>query len=174
MFKYEKAISLGIAFLFFVVKYKLKLCEIKLFYEYTFYICSPMKRFINKIWLLILLVAISGVTNEAFSEENVSDAVPFSVIVQEPSKAVLSTPNRNSLPEAELGGISWNGFKDFSSRAQRTLNTNYVSFRNTEKELIYHSEVLAKHKSKYYHSSVSPITYPTCEYYVFALRQIVI
>lgn len=130
------------------------------------------------IWIWVLLLTLCSITNRIFSgDERVSEEITLSLTIpQNYHPATISDPGRPSFPVAELGGINWTCFyKDFSSRVQRTINPTYdIALKNNDKEAIYYSEMLAKHRYKYYHTSISPITFPTCEYYVFALRHIII
>lgn len=139
-----------------------------------------MIKFLRSIGLLILLLfsfTIADKVSDVASTKAAEDT-SFSVQLSNVRQTTVAAPNSSQLPDAELGGVYGHTFyKDLSSNVQRSVNSGVdvnPMLRGNAKAAVFHQEVLTRQKAKYHPASLSPITYPTCEFFVFALRHIII
>lgn len=138
------------------------------------YLCSlGMERLLKYIMIVMLVSAAYNRANDVSagieSEENTC-SVPYTLA--EPQ--AFSSHELPFLPEAELGGIGISACQNTDSRALRIIaNLHQAALKSITRNISERQALLTKHWRKLCDYSVSS-SYPVCEYYIFALRHIII
>lgn len=77
--------------------------------------------------------------------------------------------------DAELGSIGLNAYQYADSRSLRTsFNAHTLALKNVTRNISNRQAILSKHWEKFCDSSILSVSHPVSEYYVFALRHIII
>lgn len=131
-----------------------------------------MMKILNTIWILVLAVAMCGFGDKAYS---ISEEVDSAVVFDSSYQSAVETSQKNFLADAELGGVTSTNLTVWLRGHHTNTNKEALHACKIEKRLsLSYDNVLAKHSLKHAGSTVPlNITY-SCEYYVFALRELLI
>ncbi|MDD3040588.1 hypothetical protein [Bacteroides sp.] len=131
-----------------------------------------MAKFVNIILFLLLAVALHGIANN-ISNENVEQneyAGTISLVHQDQ----IGAPQLPYLPVAELTS-NLQSHQISMSRVQRVQTGEYFFLlKNFLQNWAKRESSLSLHREKIYATTVSCYCQPACEYYVFALKHIII
>ena len=131
-----------------------------------------MAKFIKVILLLLFAVALHGVANNFFAEKPVETQEHAQVYKVDSQQ--VSTAQLPYLPEGELSSAS-QSHQIAASRIQRINLLEYsTSLRALAQQLQQRDAALAQHWGRIYDTTTSFSCHPASEYYVFALRRIII
>ena len=128
-----------------------------------------------KLILSLLLIAVLHVTvNNSLVEEDLYD--DSSVVSFSSGKYLFDNIQLPHLPDAELGSIGFYVQYSAPSRTSRTYsNGSAFSLRDIALIMAEREAMLCKHWQKLYDRFLLfSITHPISEYYIFALRHIII
>ena len=132
-----------------------------------------MARMIKSILFLLLVVVLHVSATDSLVKENLYEggSIPYSS--QQYSWDSLKLPY---LPDGELGSIGFYLQQPVSSRTNRThFDGSAFSLRDMTQIMSEREGMLFRHWQKLCNKSLlSSITHPVGEYYVFALKHIII
>lgn len=131
-----------------------------------------MDKFIKVILFLLFAVAFHGVANDFFAEKSVK--TPEHVLMYKVDTQQVSTAQLPYLPEGELSSAA-QSHQIATSRIQRINLLEYsISLKALAQQLQQREAALAQHWGRIYDTTTSFYCHPASEYYVFALRRIII
>lgn len=131
-----------------------------------------MARLVKIILFLLFAVAIHCVADNNFTDNSVENqeyALSYTIESQKVSSAQMPY-----LPEGEVshGGQS---HQTVTSRLQRINLLEYsISLKALVHKQSLREDALVQHQGRIYDTTTSYYCHPACEYYVFALRHILI
>lgn len=131
-----------------------------------------MAKFVKVILLLLFVVALYGVADDvsAIQAEHQTHAITSDRMTHE---SVVSQSDFSFLPEAELFGGSVPSHHVAMSRVQRAHQMQYsLSLKAFVQQIAKYAEVLSQHQGRIY--TTTTYCHPASQYYVFALRRIII
>lgn len=139
-------------------------------------------RLLRIIFALMLVCTLGSVASYVSSSETVSvddaslvtsRAIHMAEGTDAPS--AFSTPALPYMPDAEMGACGFVNQFFFSLRAQRSQLLHYLQVMRSSLELISHRMAQISHlQEKGYHMLSLTFARHACEYYVYALRHIII
>lgn len=135
------------------------------------YLQMNMARFVKVILFVLLAIAFHGATSNDFTDKQVEslDHITYSTDCQ----GQFSVPEFPSTPLAELTNLQ--GHQLSVTRIQRVqLGEYFVSLRNALQRCTDCENSLLQHLGRIYNTITSYYCQPSSEYYVFALRRIII
>lgn len=131
-----------------------------------------MAKYIKIIMFLLLTFVLHGVVSNVFTDSQVETqehAIPLSMKLPQQ----ISTPDYPCTPVAELTNLQ--GQQQSVSRIQRVqLGEYFSSLKNALQCCAYCENSLSQHLRRIYNTTTSYDCQPSSEYYVFALRRIII
>lgn len=131
-----------------------------------------MAKFVKIILFLLLTVAFHGMTSKAFIEKPMEQsgiAITYSL----EQDRQISTPEFPCVPVAELTNLQSQQIS--VTRIQRAqLGEYFTTLKNLLQCCAYRENSLSQHKGRIYNTTISCYCQPSSEYYVFALRRIII
>lgn len=144
-----------------------------------------MARFLKVILPLILLFALWGSVSDAFTAKVVdaSGIASQSMMGEEGDMlrndawqgCYIAAPQLPYVSDAELASTGGHTQLLTSSRAQRLYTTEYfLSLKGVVEQRVLCEDALSLHRSKLYDTGAFYRCSPVSEYYVFALRRIII
>lgn len=142
-------------------------------FGYLLYLHGFMARVIKSI-LFLLLVVVLHVTVSGYSteEELCGDSI---VVPHSSSQYSLDSMQLPYFPDAELGSIGFYLQEPATSRTNRCYFSSALSMRDIAQMIAARDAILFNHWQKLSDESILfSITHPIGEYYVFALRHIII
>jgi len=132
-----------------------------------------MARIIKSILSLLLIGVLHVAANNILVKENLYDGsadMPFS-----PCEYCFDNIKLPYLPDAELGSIGFYIQHNAHSRTSRThFSGSAYSLRDIALLMAEREAMLIKHWQKVHDDYLFSITHPVSEYYIFALRHIII
>lgn len=133
-----------------------------------------MAKFLKVILFLLFTVAFYGVVND-FSASKVEQE-DFVLAVDEATQgSIVSQAEWRYLPEAELLGGSVPTHQITTSRLLRIHMIQYsLSLKELAQSLVSREAALSQHQGRIYTTTTSYYCHPASQYYVFALRRIII
>lgn len=131
-----------------------------------------MARFVKVILFLLLAVVLYGMTNNHFTREQVKP-IQCNVTYSDKQHGEINAPVTPCLPEAEL--INMQSHQLSVTRLQRLhISEHLFSLRNLLFSCSNRDNSLSQQLCKIYNTTTSYFCQPSSEYYVFALRRIII
>lgn len=133
-----------------------------------------MAKFLKVILFLLFTVASYSVVNDfsAAKAEQQAYAVPSDESIQ---GSMVSQSEVSFLPEAELAGGYAQPHQVTMSRMQRAQTIPYsLSLRALVQSMVTREAALVQHQERIYDTTTSYYCHPASQYYVFALRRIII
>lgn len=132
-----------------------------------------MARIVKSILFLLLVVILHVSANGGLVKENLYEGSSIPCSSQQYSWDNIKLPY---LPDGELGSIGFYLQQPVSSRTNRThFDGSAFSLRDMAQIMSEREGMLIRHWQKLYNQSLlSSITHPVGEYYVFALKHIII
>ncbi|WP_163174993.1 hypothetical protein [Bacteroides sp. 51] len=132
-----------------------------------------MARIIKSILFLLLVVVLHVSANDGMVKENLYEGGSIPCSSQQYSWDNIKLPY---LPDGELGSIGFCTQQPISSRTNRTnFDGSAFSLRDMAQIMSEREGMLFCHWEKLYSKSLLfSITHPVSEYYVFALKHIII
>ena len=131
-----------------------------------------MAKFVKVILFLLLTVTLHGVAGNVFTGKAVEQgkyAVTYSMSQHEQ----ISEPEFPCSPVAELNNLQ--SYQSSVTRVQRVQLGEYFStLKNLLQCCADYENSLSQHLGKIYNTTISYYCQPSSEYYVFALRRIII
>lgn len=132
-----------------------------------------MVKSIKVILFLLFSLALYGMVND-FSAAKVEDDLHVVTVVGG-HESIITSLQLPYLPEAELVGSYLLTNQIVMSRVQRINMIEYsLSLKGVLQDLADCEAVLSQHKGRIYNTTTSYYCHPSCQYYVFALRRIII
>lgn len=139
-----------------------------------------MAKYIKFIVLLVLTLALWQTAGNTFigstsiDEEKSVDIQAVTTNHQQ-NDACFTTPQLPYLPDAELAGTSSHTQLLSFSRIQRATTTEYIfSLKDWVDKIAQYQAILSLHREKLFDATAYYRCHPVCEYYIFALRHILI
>lgn len=136
-----------------------------------------MGKFINVILYLLFAVVIYATANE-ISASNDADKVDHTYLAAQDEgtiRAVVTTTCPPYFPDAELAGAGMHVQQITMSRLQRISILEYLfSLKSLSQRLADRDAVLSQHWCRLYDTTTDYCCHPVSEYYVFALRRIIV
>lgn len=133
-----------------------------------------MAQFVKVILLLLFTVAFYSVVND-FSAAKVEQQSHAAVLDRETKGSVVSKAEVPHLPEVELIGGGAPMHQLTMSRVQRVSVIEYsLSLKGLVQSLANREAALSQHLRRIYDTTTSYYCHPASQYYVFALRRIII
>lgn len=135
-----------------------------------------MERVLKTILLSLLIVTLHGTINNISATEIVSGDTSISVLQQSVRQYSLESLKSPFSPKVELGSTGFHLSQTITSKLQRSfLGGLLFSLKPIGRILAERESLLFKHKVRVFDiSALVSVTHPASEYYVFALRRIVI
>ena len=131
-----------------------------------------VRKFVKVILFLLLTVTLHGVAGNVFTGKAVEQgkyAVTYSMSQHEQ----ISEPEFPCSPVAELNNLQ--SYQTSVTRVQRVQLGEYFStLKNLLQCCADYENSLSQHLGKIYNTTISYYCQPSSEYYVFALRRIII
>lgn len=137
-----------------------------------------MADFLRYIGILMLVLVVGQRAGEAL-DNSLSDAVSCvqseQVAFQQETTDYFTMPQWPCLPDAELAGTNSCSQLMASSRMQRSAVMEYLCLlKERVGELARYEAVRSRYQRKFYDALPSHFCSPVCDYYIFALRRILI
>lgn len=137
-----------------------------------------MAKFVKVILSLLFVVAFNGAVNDFSVVEQAErqiDAICVMTLDQTTSGSVIGVDEPPYLPEAELLNNCALTYQITMSRIQRVNVAEYVlSLKGLVQTLANRVAALSQHFGRIYDTTTSYYCHPSSNYYVFALRRIII
>lgn len=132
-----------------------------------------MNRFTKIILFLLFAFLLNGVSNHCFAVQYANGA-PYALISEGEQQDNISKPKAPHWPEAEIvSGLQFHHIT--MTRVQRVqLGQYFLSLKSWILDLADRKSSLSQHQRHLYKTTFSYFCYPVSEYYVFALRRIII
>lgn len=133
-----------------------------------------MAKFVKLILLLLFSVAFYSIVNDFSAAKVEQDSYAVTAMSGEQGNFVASA-HSPFLPEAELVGGGSLTHQVTMSRIQRVNVIEYsLSMKGVLRNLANCEASLSRHQGRIYDTTTSYYCHPSSEYYVFALRRILI
>ena len=118
---------------------------------------------------MLFAVALHSVANDYFAEKQAEQDIYMAMSAMKgDTHETVSSPQTPYFPDAELAGIAM-------SRIQRIQAAESIfSLKALAQRLADRDAVLSQHWGKLYETTTSYCCHPVSEYYVFALRRIIV
>lgn len=131
-----------------------------------------MAKCVKVILFLLLTVALHGIASNVFTEK--VEQKEYTAVLPVERQAELGVPEFPYLPVAEL--ISNSSFHQITTtRVQRVQTGEYFfSLKSVLQNYASRENSLSQHWGRIYNTTTSYYCQPASEYYVFALRHIII
>lgn len=125
---------------------------------------------------MLFAVALYAAANEVSAMKNADEKAHMVLPVQnEGVQATLSAVQLPYFPDAELAGTGMQIQQITTSRLQRINVLEYIfSLKSLSQKLADRDAVLSQHRCRLYDTTTSYYCHPASEYYVFALRRIIV
>lgn len=143
-----------------------------------------MARFLRFIGFLVLALALWQTASDTFIGRPIDDGKcvnekcvneKATVIYHQQKETCIAVPQLPYLPEAELAGFSGQSQLLTFLRIQRSSALDCIfSLKGWVNMLSQREAVLTLHREKLYDATAYYRCNPVCEYYIFALRRILI
>ncbi|MCY6292738.1 MULTISPECIES: hypothetical protein [Bacteroides] len=135
-----------------------------------------MAKFIKIILFMLFAVALHCVANNYFAGEQAEqDTYMAMSVLKGDMHETVSSPQAPYFPDAELAGAGIQVHQIAMSRIQRIQAAEYVlSLKGLAQRLADRDAALSQHWGKLYDTTTSYCCHPVSEYYVFALRRIIV
>lgn len=136
-----------------------------------------MAKFVKMILFLLFAVALHCVASDFFAEKSVKEECRAAVLslehgVSETAVARVQSPQ---FPVAELAGGGIQTQQVVTSRIQRIHATQYIlSLKSLGQKLVDCEAALSQNRQRLYDNTTSYCCHPVNDYYVFALRRIIV
>lgn len=132
-----------------------------------------MAKFVKIVFLMLFAVAFYTAANSSFVDSSTKQG--SSMLSLNTVQAKVSAAQRPYFPEAELASNALQTYQVMMSRIQRVNVLEYtLSLKNLIQQLASRIAALAHHSGRIYDTTTSYYCHPASEYYVFALRHIII
>ena len=132
-----------------------------------------MAKFVKIILFLLLAMTIHCVADNLFTDKPVKGET--TTHIKNVKSSEISKPEFPFLPEGELASAAQNYQGATSNRVLRTSMKEYsLTLRMLVQKILLREAALAQHWGRIYDTTVSYCCCPASEYYVFALRRIII
>lgn len=135
-----------------------------------------MGKFIKSILCLLFAIAIFAVANEVSVARGAELTACGTFPMQ--NKAIQTTVTAAQSPfftDAELAGSGMQVQQISMSRLQRINVVEYIfSLKSISQKMASHDAALSQHWCRLYATTTSYCCHPASEYYVFALRRIIV
>lgn len=138
-----------------------------------------MAKFLRFIGFLVLAFALWQTASDTFIGRTIDEGKcvneKATVIYHQQKETCIAVPQLPYLPEAELAGFSGQSQLLTFLRIQRSSATDCIfSLKDWVNMLSKREAVLTLHREKLYDATAYYRCNPVCEYYIFALRRILI
>lgn len=136
-----------------------------------------MGKFIKVILCLLFAIAIYATANEVSARNGADGETHTSLTIQNEGtiRTVLTSARPPYLPEAELAGTGMQMQQITFSRLQRISALEYLfSLKGLSQRLSDRDAMLSQHQSRLYATTTDYGCHPVSDYYVFALRRIIV
>lgn len=135
-----------------------------------------MVRFIKIIFIFLFAMLLHSAANDYFTGQVVKDsthiALSFPTLT---TKTTIDAAQLPYFPDAELAGGGIQLHQVAMSRILRINTAEYLlSLKNMTKKSIDCEAALVQHWGKIYDTTTSYYCHPASEYYVYALRRIIV
>lgn len=135
-----------------------------------------MIKVIKVIFVFLFAMLLHSVANDYFTgqtvEEDTHATLTFSTFAPQTTIDAVQLPY---FPDAELAGTGIQLHQVAMARILRINAAEYLlSLKNMSQKLIECEAALVQHWGKIYDTTTSYYCYPVSEYYVFALRRIIV
>lgn len=136
-----------------------------------------MGKFIKIILCLLFAIAIYATANEISARNDADEMAHTSLTVQNEGtiRAVVTATHPPYFPDAELAGAGMQVQQITMSRLQRISALEYIfSLKSLSQRLADRDAALSQHWCRLYDTTTDYCCHPVSEYYVFALRRIIV
>lgn len=136
-----------------------------------------MVKSVKVILVFLFAVLLYHAANNYFTGQTVreDDSIALTSLAENMPEAVVDIAKQPCLPDAELLACSIQLQQITISRIQRINVSEYLlSLKGVARKLIECEAALTRHWGRIYNTTVSYFCYPASEYYVFALRRIIV
>ena len=131
-----------------------------------------MARFVKVILFLLLTVVLHGIASNISNEK--LERAEYTSVVHIVHQDQIGAPEFPYLPVAELTN-NLQSHQVVVSRIQRVQNSEYFFLlKNFLQNCAERENSLSLHREKIYATTVSYYCQPSCEYYVFTLKHIIV
>lgn len=133
-----------------------------------------MRHFVKVILLLLFSIAFYSIVND-FSATRAEEDVHAVAAMSGDQGNIVASTHSVFLPEAELVGGGSPTHQVMMSRMQRVNVIEYsLSLKEVLRNLANREASLSQHQGRIYDTTTSYYCHPSSQYYVFALRRIII
>lgn len=137
------------------------------------YLQEKMARYVKYIVFVLLTITFQGVAGKVFTEKAVEQAACDDIGFLAQQQGQFSAPEFPYIPVAELTNLQ--GHQLSGTRLQRVQLEEYYSvLRNLLQTCAEYNSSLSQQKGRLYNTTISHYCQPPSEYYIFALRRIII
>lgn len=135
-----------------------------------------MLKYIKTILFLLFAIAFYSIANHLPAEKTADGSMYAMIQANTPEQESVSSVQMPYLPDAELGGAGLTHFHQITmSRIQRINISEYIiSLKSMAEGVAGREDALSQHWSRLYGTTTSYACHPVSEYYVFALRRIIV
>lgn len=131
-----------------------------------------MTKFVKVILFLLFTIALHGIVNNIFTEKQV-ETEDYAITYAMNHQGQISAPEYPYIPVAELTNLQSHQLS--VTRIQRVqLGEYFSSLKNALQCCAHYENSLSQHLGRIYNTTTSYNCQPASEYYVFALRRIII
>lgn len=103
------------------------------------------------------------------------DCIALTLPAKSIPEATIAAAHLPYFPDAELAGAGIQFHQVTLSRLQRISTSEYLlSLKGLTRQLVDYKAALIQHWGRIYSTTTSHFCYPASEYYVFALRRIIV
>lgn len=131
-----------------------------------------MTKVLNAIWILFLAVTLGSLAN---TTQTASKEFSEDIVLDTSYSSVVDNSQKTLCKDAELGGVILHHNIIFSRTSQASGNVN-IQLLKIERHHVCYGNTLIRHllKQALLFNSIPLSKILSCEYYVFALRQLLI
>lgn len=133
-----------------------------------------MRKFVKVILFLLFSIAFNSMINDSSAARAEQDIHAVAAMNGDQG-SIVATTHSTFLPEAELAGGCSPTNQVTMSRMQRVHAIEYsLSLKGVIRNLANREASLSQHQGRIYDTTTSYYCHPSSQYYVFALRRIII
>lgn len=141
------------------------------------YLQKNMAKFVRVICCLLFAMALYATANDASAGRSAEEALCADAISLHGNEmqAALTTARTPYLPDAELAGVGMQVQQVPMSRVLRINVLGHIfSVKSISQKLADRDAMLSQHWCRLYETTTHYCCHPVSEYYVFALRHIIV
>lgn len=134
-----------------------------------------MVKFVKVILVFLVAMLLHSVASDYSTHPAAKGDDCLALTAKNIPQTTVEAPQFPYFPDAELAGAGIQFHQVTISRLQRINASKYLlSLKGLAQQLVDHKAALMQHWGRIYSTTTSHFCYPASEYYVFALRRIIV